>query len=216
MKVLITGAGGLVGSEAARFYLKKGYKVFGVDNNMRAYFFGPGGDISGNLKALADLKADFKNFALDIRNSEAIFKLFKTHGPFDLIVHTAAQPSHDWAAREPLTDFGINATGTLNMLEGFRLYSSGGVFIFTSTNKVYGDTPNRANLEEGEKRYDFSPTQSLAGVSTRGISEKMSIDDSIHSGFGASKVAADIMAQEYGRYFNLNVGIFRGGCLTGP
>jgi CDP-paratose 2-epimerase len=136
--------------------------------------------------------------------------------PFDLIIHTAAQPSHDWAAREPFVDFDVNARATHTLLEGFRRFSPNATFIFTSTNKVYGDNPNRAALFESSKRYDFSEEQDIQGVSEKGISEEMSIDRCKHSLFGASKVAADVLCQEYGRYFDLNVGIFRGGCLTGP
>lgn len=141
---------------------------------------------------------------------------FRKNAPFDLVIHTAAQPSHDWAAREPFTDFDVNAVGTLNLLESFRLYSPENVFIFTSTNKVYGDNPNKAKLIELEKRYDFAPEQTISGITNKGINEEMSLDDCKHSLFGASKVAADVLAQEYGKYFGLNVGVFRGGCLTGP
>ncbi len=216
MKVLVTGAGGLIGYEASRFFLEKDAEVVGIDNNMRRYFFGEGGDTAGNITFLKKLSPDFRNLAIDIRDREAIFGIYKEEGPFDLVIHSAAQPSHDWAKKEPVTDFDINAAGTLNLLEGFRLYSDKGVFIFTSTNKVYGDTPNRVEMVELEKRYDYKPEQVIEGVSEKGISEKMTVDDSTHSLFGASKAAADIMAQEYGRYFGLNVGIFRGGCLTGP
>ncbi|MBU2522992.1 MAG: SDR family NAD(P)-dependent oxidoreductase [Nanoarchaeota archaeon] len=216
MKILVTGAGGLIGSETCRFYLERGAKVRGVDNNMRKYFFGKGGDTSNNISALKKEYKKFSNQAIDIRNRDAILNLFKNHGPFDLIIHTAAQPSHDWAAREPFTDFDVNANGTLNLLEAFRQHSPKGVFIFTSTNKVYGDNPNNAALIETKTRYDYAPKQTLLGVSSKGIDEQMSLDRCKHSLFGASKAAADIMVQEYGKYFGLKTGVFRGGCLTGP
>lgn len=215
MKALITGAGGLIGSEAATFFLRKKWQVIGIDNNQRKYFFGENGDTSQNIAQLyADEK--FTHVNIDIRQRKEMANIFKKYGPFDLIVHTAAQPSHDWAKKEPFTDFDINAVGTLNMLEAYRLYSPKAVFIFTSTNKVYGDRPNEAKLVEGKKRYSIAGKQKLTGVSSRGVNEAMSIDHSTHSLFGASKVAADILCQEYGRYFHLNVGVFRGGCLTGP
>jgi len=215
MKVLVTGAGGLIGYEASRSFLEQGAAVIGIDNNMRKYFFGPDGDVSGNLNILKKYGPEFDHLPVDIRDRKAVLDIFKERGPFDLIIHSAAQPSHDWAAREPFTDFDINVSSTMTLLEGFRLYSPEGVFIFTSTNKVYGDTPNRAGLVELDKRYDFTPEQNTRGVSIGGVSEEMTIDNSLHSLFGAGKAAADIMAQEYGRYFGLKVGIFRGGCLTG-
>jgi CDP-paratose 2-epimerase len=215
-KVLITGSGGLIGYECCKFFIERSWEVVGIDNNMRRYFFGEGGDTSGNIEYLKKLNGDFVNLDADIRDREGMFGVYRERGPFDLVIHTAAQPSHDWAKKEPLVDFDVNAVGTLNMLEGFRLLSPDGVFIFTSTNKVYGDAPNRVNLVELEKRYDYDPRQVMPGVSDEGISENMTIDDSTHSLFGASKAAADIVAQEYGRYFGLNVGVFRGGCLTGP
>lgn len=216
MKVLVTGAGGLIGYESVRFFLDMGHTVVGIDNNMRKYFFGSGGDVTCNLEFLKGLKQDFVNLEADIRNREHILEIFKDNGPFDLVIHTAAQPSHDWAAREPFTDFDVNATGTLNLLEAFRLYSADGVFVFTSTNKVYGDSPNKVNLVEEDKRFSFCDEQEMSGVSDLGISEEMTIDNSTHSLFGTSKAAADILVQEYGKYFKLNTGIFRGGCLTGP
>ncbi len=216
MKILVTGAGGLIGQEACKFYLKKNYEVKGIDNNLRKYFFGNKGDTTGNIEFLNQNFKNFKNYQLDLRGRESIENFFKENAPFDLIMHTAAQPSHDWAAKEPFTDFDVNANATMNLLESFRKYSPRGVFIFTSTNKVYGDNPNKVNLIEKEKRYDYSSEQKMQGISLEGVNEEMSIDACKHSLFGASKVAADVMAQEYGRYFNLNVGIFRGGCLTGP
>ncbi len=216
MNVLVTGAGGLIGYETSKFFLRKRAEIVGIDNNMRRYFFGEKGDTNGNITCLQDMSAKFRNLQIDIRDRQEIINVYKREGPFDLVVHAAGQPSHDWARREPFTDFDINATGTLNLLDGFRVYSPEGVFILTSTNKVYGDAPNQVNLVELEKRYDYEESQTVPGVSIRGISEEMRIDNSTHSLFGASKMAGDIIAQEYGRYFNLNVGIFRGGCWTGP
>jgi len=214
-KVLVTGSGGLIGSEACRFFHNKGFHVLGVDNNLRKYFFGEKGDTSGNIKALSELSS-FKNYNFDLRDRQKIVNLFKKEGPFDLVIHTAAQPSHDWAAKEPFTDFDVNAGATMNLLEAFRLYSPDGVFIFTSTNKVYGDNPNKVNLVERKLRYDYADYQIIKGITNEGINEKMDLDHCKHSVFGANKVAADILAQEYGRYFDLKIGIFRGGCLTGP
>ena len=216
MKVLVTGSGGLIGYETSRFFLEKGAEVIGVDNNMRAYFFGEKGDTSCNIDFLKSNYDKFENNSISIVDRGAVTRLFQDKGGFDLVVHTAAQPSHDWAAREPFTDFDVNANGTLNLLENFRLHSPKGVFIFTSTNKVYGDNPNDVNLVELDKRYDYFQEQVRSGVSNEGISEEMSLDHCTHSLFGASKVAADVLAQEYGKYFELDVGVFRGGCLTGP
>ncbi len=214
MKVLITGSGGLIGSEACKFFLKKG-EVLGIDNNMRKYFFGEKGDTSKNIVELFKL-GNYKHYHFDLRDRQEVLDFVKEHAPFDLIIHTAAQPAHDWAVKEPFTDFDVNTKATLNILEAFRLYSSKGVFIYTSTSKVYGDNPNKANLIEKEKRYDYAEEQELIGVTSNGINEKFSIDQCTHSLFGASKCAADIICQEYGRYFKLNIGIFRPGCLTGP
>lgn len=216
MKLLVTGAGGLIGSEASRFFLEKGAEVHGIDNNLRRYFFGEKGDTTGNTSYLARNYTRFQNHSIDLRNRQAVLEFFERNNPFDVIIHTAAQPSHDWAAREPFTDWDVNANGTLNILEGFRLHSPKATFIFTSTNKVYGDNPNKVALIETPTRFDYDSQQKMRGVSQEGISEEMSLDDCKHSLFGASKVAADIMCQEYGRYFSLNMGIFRGGCLTGP
>lgn len=178
---------------------------------MRSYFFGKEASTAWNADAL---KTEFKNYThhtLDIRKSEALEPLFKKHR-FDIVIHTAAQPSHDWAAKEPLTDFGVNAVGTLNLLELTRLHCPDAVFIFTSTNKVYGDLPNFLPLQELETRWELPTNHKWY----EGIDESMSIDQCLHSVFGASKVAADVMVQEYGRYFGMKTGIFRGGCLTGP
>ncbi|MDO8650410.1 MAG: NAD-dependent epimerase/dehydratase family protein [Candidatus Berkelbacteria bacterium] len=212
MKALITGSAGLIGSEAAKFFAKKGFEIIGIDNNMRRYFFGEEASTDWNRQKLEEqLKGSYTHYAADIRDNDAISKIFKKH-KFDLIIHTAAQPSHDWAAREPFTDFTINANGTLVMLENMRQYCPEAVFIFTSTNKVYGDTPNSLPLVELEKRWELPKNHKYY----RGIDESMSIDNSKHSIFGASKVAADTMVQEYGKYFNFKTAVFRGGCLTGP
>jgi CDP-paratose 2-epimerase len=210
-KVLLTGAGGLIGSEAVRFFAGKGFDVTGLDNDMRSYFFGPDGSTKKGLSELEHTYKTFKAINLDIRDQKALEAIFRA-SKFDLIIHTAAQPSHDWAAREPFTDFAVNANGTLNMLEYYRRYSPEATFIFTSTNKVYGDTPNHLPLVEFEKRWEIEQGHRYQ----TGIDESMSIDNSLHSIFGASKVAADVMVQEYGNYFGLHTGVFRGGCLTGP
>jgi len=212
-QILITGSAGLIGSEAVRFFGKKGFHVVGIDNNMRQYFFGYEASTSGEKGLLEkEFPDNYIHYNTDIRNYEHIKKIFNKYN-FDLIIHTAAQPSHDWAAREPITDFTINANGTLILLENYRKYCPNAVFIFTSTNKVYGDTPNLLPLIELEKRYEIDPTHKFAA---RGIDESMSIDNSKHSLFGASKVAADLVVQEYGKYYGLKTGVFRGGCLTGP
>lgn len=210
-KVLVTGSAGLIGSESVKFFCDKDFEVFGIDNNLRAYFFGKEASTLWNRRLLEDKYKNYKHYSLDIRNNEALEEVFKKNR-FDLIIHTAAQPSHDWAAKEPLTDFGVNALGTLYLLENYRKYSPDAVFIFTSTNKVYGDTPNSLPLIELGKRYELPQKHKYY----KGIDELMSIDNSKHSIFGASKVAADVMVQEYGKYFGLKTAIFRGGCLTGP
>jgi CDP-paratose 2-epimerase len=210
-RVLITGSAGLIGSESVKFFCKKGFDVFGVDNDMRSYFFGKEASTSWNRKLLQKTYENYRHVISDIRDEQKMKTLFRRER-FDLIIHTAAQPSHDWAAKEPLTDFGINATGTLVLLEQFRKYSPEAVFIFTSTNKVYGDLPNFLPLKETRTRYELPRTHRYF----KGIDESMSIDQSKHSVFGASKVAADVMVQEYGRYFGLRTAVFRGGCLTGP
>ena len=210
MKVLVTGSSGLIGSEAVEHFDRQGHEVFGVDNNMRRVFFGPAGDTLWNLERLKSATRRFTHAALDIRDRPAIEELFRTQR-FDLIVHCAAQPSHDKAREFPLLDFEVNALGTVNLLEAARLHSPEAVFVFLSTNKVYGDAPNELPLKELEKRYDYARPEDFAG-----IDESCRIDRALHSIFGASKAAADLVAQEYGRYFKMNVGIFRGGCLTGP
>lgn len=208
--VLVTGSGGLIGSEAVSFFCRNGFEVVGIDNDMRSYFFGAEGSTKASIENNKQLFKNYRHYNYDIRDEEASKEIFKRN-KFDLIIHTAAQPSHDWAAQEPQTDFSVNANGTLNLLENFRKYSPEGVFIFTSTNKVYGDTPNKLPLIEKETRYEISPDHHYKN----GIKEDMSIDNSIHSLFGVSKTAADLMVQEYGKYFNLRTGVFRGGCLTG-
>jgi CDP-paratose 2-epimerase len=211
---LITGSAGLVGSESVRFFSGKFDQIIGIDNNMRAYFFGENASTEWNRRQLQETYANYIHFDTDIRNYAELEKIFKEYsGDIEMIVHTAAQPSHDWAAGEPLTDFTVNANGTLNLLELTRQYCPGAIFIFTSTNKVYGDTPNSLPLVELETRWEIEETHQYF---RHGIDESMSVDNSKHSLFGASKLAADILAQEYGRYFNMNVGVFRGGCLTGP
>jgi CDP-paratose 2-epimerase len=215
MKIaLVTGSSGLIGGESVEFFADKFDLVIGIDNNMRSYFFGSESSTDWNKNRLAEKFSNFKPYNADIRNYNELEPIFKEYGTdIDLIVHAAAQPSHDWAAKEPLTDFGVNATGTLNLLELTRLYCNEAVFIFTSTNKVYGDTPNFLPLVELDKRWEIDQTHPFF---KEGIDETMSIDHSKHSVFGASKVAADVMVQEYGKYFGMKTGVFRGGCLTGP
>jgi CDP-paratose 2-epimerase len=211
---IITGSAGLIGNESVRFFSDKMDLLIGIDNDMRAYFFGKEASNEWNKKELEKIIPNYLHHGLDIRDFDALQKIFNTYNTdIRLVIHTAAQPSHDWAAREPLTDFTINANGTLNMLELTRQYCPLAVFIFTSTNKVYGDTPNLLPLIELEKRWEIDENHPYY---KEGIDENMSIDNSKHSLFGVSKVAADVLAQEYGKYFGMNVGIFRGGCLTGP
>ena len=215
MKIaLITGSSGLIGGESVEFLAPKFDLIIGVDNDLRSYFFGNESSTKWNQQRLKDKYDNYITESVDIRDYDKLEVLFKEYGKdISLIIHTAAQPSHDWAAKEPLTDFGVNAVGTINLLELTRLYSSDAVFIFTSTNKVYGDTPNFLPLIEKESRYEINENHHYF---LNGIDEMMSIDQTKHSVFGASKVSADIMVQEYGRYFGLKTGVFRGGCLTGP
>ena len=210
MRVLVTGSSGLIGSEAVAFFDQLGFDVVGVDNNMRADFFGPKGDTTTNRQRLETQCRQFKHHAVDIRDRTAVDALFRS-GRFELIIHAAAQPSHDLAAQRPFDDFDVNAAGTLNLLEATRRHSSDAVFVHMSTNKVYGDGPNRIPLKELESRWDYDGPQY-----ENGIAESFPVDQCLHSLFGASKLAGDILAQEYGRYFGLKTGIFRGGCLTGP
>lgn len=210
MKVIVTGSSGLVGSEVVAFFDGMGHRIFGIDNNMRMEFFGPMGDTTWNLNRLVETTNNFTSHDLDIRNRQAVFKLFQQVSP-DLVIHCAAQPSHDLAAARPLDDFDVNAVGTMNLLEALRTEAPEATFIFTSTNKVYGDAPNEMPMIEKEKRFDYANKEDYDGVK-----ETCRLDHCLHSIFGASKVAADIMTQEYGRYYGLKTGAFRGGCLTGP
>ena len=211
---IVTGSSGLIGSEAVSFFSKKFDLIIGIDNDMRSYFFGSEGSTNWNTIRLKEKHANFNHINTDIRDYKELEKIFSKYArDIKLILHTAAQPSHDWAAKEPLTDFSVNATGTLNLLELTRLHCNKAVFIFTSTNKVYGDTPNRLPLVELETRWELDSNHKYF---EEGIDENMTIDNSKHSVFGASKVAADVMVQEYGKYFEMYTGVFRGGCLTGP
>ena len=210
---LATGAGGVVGSETVRHFCARGFRVIGVDNDLRKYFFGPEASTKWEVEELRAAHPDlFSIVRADIRDFGAMRKVFETAGGIDLVVHAAAQPSHDWAAREPFTDFGVNAQGTLNLLEATRQFAPEAAFLFVSTNKVYGDRPNRLPLVEQATRWECAE----GPYAETGIDETMGIDQTTHSLFGASKVAADVMVQEYGRYFGMKTGVFRGGCLTGP
>ena len=210
MRVLITGSSGLIGSEALAHFDAQGAETIGVDNNLRADFFGPDGDTTWNLARLKEAYPRFRHIDMDIRDRQAMLDLFQIERP-DVVIHCAAQPSHDLAARRPFDDFEVNAVGTLNLLEATRRFCAESPFVFMSTNKVYGDAPNLLPLDELETRWEYARPQDWAG-----ISESMTIDQSKHSLFGASKVAADVMVQEYGRYFDMPTVAFRGGCLTGP
>jgi CDP-paratose 2-epimerase len=211
---VVTGSSGLIGSETVRFLHAQGLDLVGIDNDMRLYFFGKDASTRWNTAELQRALPRFTHHDLDIRDVDGMNRIFAEYGAaISLVVHTAAQPSHDWAAREPLTDFSVNATGTLVLLEAVRLHCPDAVFIFTSTNKVYGDTPNRLPLIELPTRWEVDSSHPYHEY---GIDERMSIDDSKHSLFGASKVAADVLVQEYGRYFGMKTATFRGGCLTGP
>ena len=211
---IVTGSSGLVGSETAIFLHEQGLDVVGIDNDMRAYFFGQEASTGWNTRRLQAALPRFRHEPIDIRDEAAIDALFRRYGrDIALVVHCAAQPSHDWASREPMTDFTINATGTLVLLQATRTHAPDAVFLFTSTNKVYGDTPNSLPLVELDKRWELPASHQWG---EHGIDEDMSLDQTKHSLFGASKVAADVMVQEYGRYFGMRTGIFRGGCLTGP
>jgi len=210
---IITGSAGLIGAQAVRFFAQQGFEVVGIDNDMRKVFFGEEGSTAWARDRLIAEVSGYRHYSLDIRDQDAMTGLFREFGAdTTLVIHTAAQPSHDWAARAPLIDFGVNATGTLNLLECTRQQCPEAVFIFTSTNKVYGDTPNRLPLRELDSRWEIEAGHEYEA----GISETMSVDLSTHSVFGASKLAADVMVQEYGRYFGMKTACFRGGCLTGP
>ena len=210
---IITGSGGLIGSEAVRFFAAQGFDVVGIDNDMRARFFGPEASTRPVSDQLTAELETFRHLDLDIRDTDAIDALFARHArEIELIVHTAAQPSHDWAASEPTVDFTVNANGTLNLLEAARRHTPNATFIFTSTNKVYGDRPNSLPLIEVGDRFDLPKEHRWYG----GVDLEMPIDLCTHSLFGVSKAAADLMVQEYGRYFDMPTVSFRGGCLTGP
>lgn len=223
---IVTGSSGLIGSQSVKFLIEKGYYVVGIDNDMRSYFFGNEASTKeSEKKMIEDYGIDFNPLSVDIRDYETLEVIFRglsedPNHDLDLIIHAAAQPSHDWAAKEPLTDFSVNAIGTMNMLELTRLFAPKASFIFTSTNKVYGDTPNRLGIIELETRFEAvknsSNNEEFPDFQPIEVDENMSIDHTKHSIFGASKVAADIMVQEYGKYFGMNTVVFRGGCLTGP
>lgn len=208
MRALVTGSGGLIGSECARVLCGEGWDVTGVDNDLRAWFFGPGGTTRPVVDGLLASCGRYRHYSLDVRDREGVAALLRDERP-DFIVHAAAQPSHDKAAAIPYEDFDVNATGTLNLLAAARTHTPESPFCFMSTNKVYGDRPNQLPLTELDTRWDYAGGRD-------GIGEDMSIDQCLHSLFGASKAAADLLCQEYGRYFGMPVGIFRGGCLTGP
>jgi CDP-paratose 2-epimerase len=211
--IVITGSAGLIGSEAVRHFAKDGARVVGIDNDLRAQFFGKEASTKRTRDELVANVKGYEHHNIDIRDASAINEIFKKHrGHIGAVIHSASQPSHDWAARDPQTDFTVNATGTLNLLEATRNFSPEAPFIFLSTNKVYGDTPNRLPLRELPKRWEIETGHEYE----QGISESMSIDHTKHSLFGASKAAADLLVQEYGRYFGMPTVCFRGGCLTGP
>ena len=210
---IVTGSGGLIGSETVKFYVEQGFDVIGLENDMRAQFFGPEASTAANTRKLVETLDAFSSLDIDIRDRDAVERVFRDHAAqLELIVHTAAQPSHDWAARDPHTDFTVNANGTLNLLQAAREHTPGAPFVFTSTNKVYGDRPNFLPLQDLGKRLELPTDHEYFG----GVPTSMSIDHTMHSLFGASKVAADVLVQEYGRYFGMPTVCFRGGCLTGP
>jgi CDP-paratose 2-epimerase len=210
---VVSGSGGLVGSESVRRLVESGWEVIGLECDLRAKFFGPEASTAPVSAELADRYDVFRSLNVDIRDARLVDEAFSSAGSrIELVVHTAAQPSHDWAAREPQTDFGVNANGTLNLLEATRRFSPEATFVFCSTNKVYGDTPNRLPLEEHDARLELPADHRWF----EGIDTTMSIDRSTHSLFGASKAAADLLVQEYGRYFDMPTVCFRAGCLTGP
>ncbi len=210
MRILVTGSSGLIGSEAVQHFDAAGHTVHGIDNNMRREFFGPQGDTTWNLQRLMRETRAFTPHAIDIRDRDAVLGFFKSTRP-EMVIHCAAQPSHDRARDIPFDDFDVNAVGTLNLLEATRRHAADAVFIHMSTNKVYGDAPNELALVELETRWDYARAEDYDG-----IAEDCRIDRCLHSLFGASKTAGDVVAQEYGKYFGMKVGIFRGGCLTGP
>jgi CDP-paratose 2-epimerase len=212
---VVTGSAGLIGAEACRFFAGKGMDIAGIDNDMRKEFFGPEASGAWSRRQLEATLDGYRHFDIDIRDQAAIAELFSSYGRnIAVVIHAAAQPSHDWAARAPMVDFSINALGTLHLLEATRAHCPDAAFIFTSTNKVYGDTPNRLPLVELATRWELPEEEHP--FARYGIDESMSIDRTMHSLFGASKAAADLMVQEYGRYFGMKTVCFRGGCLTGP
>src|SRR6266705_1510425 len=211
--VVVTGSAGLIGSETVKRFAREGFRILGLDNDMRKQFFGAEASTRKTRDELVANVRDYEHHEIDIRDAPAVTELFRHNArTIAAVVHAASQPSHDWAARDPQMDFTVNANGTLNLLEAARNFCPQAPFIFTSTNKVYGDSPNRLPLMELEKRWEIEPSHSYYD----GIREDMSIDCTLHSLFGASKVAADILVQEYGRYFGMPTACFRGGCLTGP
>lgn len=211
---IVTGSAGLIGAEATRFFAAKGFSVVGIDNDMRREFFGPEASTAWSRRELEATLADYSHHEIDIRDQSRVESVFAEYGDrIEVVIHTAAQPSHDWAANDPHADFSVNATGTLVLLEAARKYCPQAAFIFTSTNKVYGDNPNKLPLVEKETRWEVDPVHPYSAY---GIDETMSVDQTKHSLFGASKLAADVLVQEYGRYFGMNTVAFRGGCLTGP
>lgn len=210
---IITGSAGLVGSEASRHFSSCGLEVVGIDNNMRALYFGQEASTRWQRESLQRDIATYRHEVADIREVEAIYKIFRRYQKdISLVIHAAGQPSHEWAARQPITDFTVNADGTLVLLEATRLFAPDAAFIFTSSNKVYGDRPNLLPLVEGRKRWEIDPSHPYRA----GIPESLAIDGSLHSLFGVSKLAADLLVQEYGRYFGMRTVSFRCGCLTGP
>jgi CDP-paratose 2-epimerase len=213
-RAIVTGSGGLIGSESVRHLVETGHEVVGIENDMRSVFFGPSASTASTTdRLLSTYEGSFRSLELDIRDSDGIERAFADHAAdLELVIHTAAQPSHDWAASDPQTDFSVNANGTLNLLEATRRHAPGATFVFCSTNKVYGDTPNALPLNDAGARLELPDDHRYY----RGIDTSMSIDTSTHSLFGVSKVAADLLVQEYGRYFGMHTVCFRGGCLTGP
>jgi CDP-paratose 2-epimerase len=211
---VITGSGGLIGAETVRLFADRGLDIVGIDNDMRSRFFGAEASTCWQVEVLKQTYRNYTHVDSDIRDEAAIRQIFARYGKnIRVVIHCAAQPSHDWAAREPMTDFTVNANGTLNLLEATRQHAPDAIFIFVSTNKVYGDLPNDLPFVELETRFELAPEHPWA---EHGIPEEMSIDSCLHSLFGASKIAADVLVQEYGRYFGLKTACFRGGCLTGP
>jgi CDP-paratose 2-epimerase len=212
--IIVTGSGGLIGSESVQHFVQAGYDVIGLENDMRARFFGPSASTARTTDRLLHEFGDgFRSLELDIRDTDAVERVFREHSrSLDLVVHTAAQPSHDWAASDPQADFSVNANGTLNLLEATRRHAPGATFIFCSTNKVYGDLPNHLPLIDAGERLELPEDHRYF----RGIDTSMSIDRSTHSLFGVSKASADLLVQEYGHYFDIPTACFRGGCLTGP